>query len=68
MVAALCPELQFASGHSQKKNVSRQDPERAEGNNNCVLAKIVGRRMVLMSPCRCPAMKSESFLSARLEK
>lgn len=68
MVAALCPELQFASGHSQKKNVSRRDPERAEGSNNCVLAKIVGRRMVLMSPCRCPAMKSESFLSARLEK
>ena len=31
----LHPELQFASGHSQKKNMPWWDPEGAEGNSNC---------------------------------
>lgn len=45
-----CPELQFASGHSQKKNVPRQDPEQAEGNNYCAPAKVQEKRTILMSP------------------
>lgn len=45
-----CPELQFASGHSQKKNVPRQDPEQAEGNNYGAPAKVQEKRTILMSP------------------
>lgn len=56
----LHPELQFASGHSQKKNMCWRDPQRADGDNNCT-SQGGGKEHDFDVSCRWPAMKSDSF-------
>lgn len=55
----LHPELQFASGHSQKKNMCWQDPQWADGDN-CT-SQGGGKENDFDISWRWPAMKSDSF-------
>lgn len=52
-------ELQFASGHSQKKNMCWQDPQWADGDN-CT-SRGEGKENDFDISWRWPAMKSDSF-------
>lgn len=55
----LHPELQFASGHSQKKNMCWQDPQQADGY--CCTSQGEGKENDFDVSWRWPAMKSDSF-------